>query len=340
MNLSSDYLFEHIYGGLIGQALGDAYAMPAYFRPQDTWDFYEGWINEFMPGPPDHPVHAGLSPGEITDDTQQAMTLIQEILINRKISVDIAANAIIKWYDFIDGDNNSHVGPSSRRACMQLKQGINPHETGILGDTNGGAMRISPIGMINPGNIDQATLDSVTICTPTHFTSVAISGASAVASAVANAMIPDSTIESIIHAAKIGAEEGRKYGNPWLGASISKRIDLAVQIAQEEIDIYKRILNLYDIVGSTLASSESVPSAFGIFVLAEGDPMTCAKYSAALSGDADTVAAMACSIAGAWKGIKSIPGKIINKIEEVNKDYNFSGTSKKMVNFIQERNVR
>lgn len=337
--LDPKYLFEHVYGGLIGQALGDAFAMPAYFKPKDTWDFYGGWINDFLPGPSDHPVHAGLAPGEVTDDTQQAMSIIKEILINKKISVELAAKAIIGWYDLIDGDHNPHVGPSTRKACLQLKGGVDPHETGVLGDTNGGAMRISPIGLINPGNIQQAILDSIIVCTPTHFTSVAISGACAVAAAIATALVPDSSIESIVHSAKIGADEGRKHGNPWLGASISKRIELAVQIVEKESDVYERILALYDIVGSTLATSESVPSALGIFVLAKGDPMTCARYAAALSGDADTVGAMACAIAGSWKGISSIPADIRNTIEKVNKDYDFFGTAKEIVKFIEERNA-
>ena len=340
MDWNSEYLFDHIYGGLIGQALGDAYGMPAYFRPEKTWEYYGGWINEFKPGPSDHLVHAGLVPGEVTDDTQQAMALIQEILQKREISVEVAASAIIKWYDLIDGDNNPHVGPSTRSACLQLKQGADPHKSGTSGDTDGGAMRISPIGLINPGDIEQATRDSAVICTPTHYTAVAISGASAIASAVAEAMTPDSSIESIVQAGKTGAELGRKYGETWLGASIPRRIDLAVEIVREKIDVYQRILNLYDIVGSTLASSESVPSVFGIFVLADGDPMTCARYSAALSGDADTIAAMACAIAGAWKGISSIPPEVIKKLEDVNKDYDFAGTAREMVKYIQERNVQ
>ncbi|NMB63136.1 MAG: hypothetical protein GYA18_12490 [Chloroflexi bacterium] len=337
--MDSKYLFKHVYGGLIGQALGDAFAMPAYFRPQDTWDSYDGWINKFFPGPSDHPVHAGLEPGEVTDDTQQAMSIIKEILVTKKIDVNIAAKAITNWYDAIDGDNNAHVGPSTRKACSQLKSGIDPHESGVMGDTNGSAMRISPIGLINPGNIQQAILDTIVICTPTHFTSIAISGACAVASAVANAMLPHATIQSIIENGKIGADEGRKYGNVWLGASISKRIDLAIQIVEKENDVYEKIIDLYDIIGSTLSPSESVPSAFGIFALAEGDPMTCARYAAALSGDADTVAAMACAIAGAWKGIDSIPTDIKNTIEKVNKDYNFYETAKGIVQFIEERNA-
>jgi hypothetical protein len=31
-------LYQAVLGGLMGQALGDAYAMPASLRPEDTWE--------------------------------------------------------------------------------------------------------------------------------------------------------------------------------------------------------------------------------------------------------------------------------------------------------------
>ncbi len=340
MNFDFDYLFEHIYGGIIGQALGDAYAMPAYFRPEDTWSYYGGWIKEFKPGPSDHLVHAGLKPGQITDDTQQAVFLIREILSTHQVSVEMTVNAILKWYKFIDGDNNPHVGPSSRRAIQSLLSGGDPYKTGEMGDTNGGAMRISPIGLINPGNIDQAIKDSVTVCTPTHATSVAISGGAAIASAVSAAIIPGSSLDSIISAGMKGANEGRRFGNTWLGANIARRINLAVEIVKKKGAVYDKIIDLYDIIGSTLATSEAVPAAFGIFTLAEGDPMTCARYAAALSGDADTVAAMACAIAGSWKGISSFPEKIKNTLEEVNSEYEFHKNALELTKYVLENRIK
>ena len=63
-----------------------------------------------------------------------------------------------------------------------------------------------------------------------------------------------------------------------------------------------RLQELYDVIGATLAISESVPAAFGVLALAGGDLRQTAIYAAALSGDADTIGAMACAIAGAWRG--------------------------------------
>ena len=64
-----------------------------------------------------------------------------------------------------------------------LKAGEDPQLSGVHGDTNGGAMRISPLGLIHPGRPEAAVHDAIIACTPTHFTNVALSGACAVAAA-------------------------------------------------------------------------------------------------------------------------------------------------------------
>lgn len=323
MELES-YLYEQILGGLYGQALGDAWGMPALLRPNQTWNAYNGWINELVPAPPDHPVHAGFVAGQVTDDTQQALALAQAIIADGAVTVEGAAQAIVSWYNQIDGDNSPYVGPSTRRAVSALIAGQDPHLTGLRGDTNGGAMRISPVGLIHPGKPEDAIRDAVTACIPTHFTDVAVSAACAVAAAVAQAMAPDATLEAIIDMAIWGADMGRQQGEPWMGASVARKIDFAVQLASNvNLSERDRIQNLYDLIGSTLAAADAVPCAFGILTLAEGNPVETAILAAALSGDADTVGAIACAIAGAWHGVEAIPAEFIDTLRQANPQYNF-----------------
>lgn len=325
------YIFPHILGGLYGQALGDAWAMPAYLRPHHTWTYYNGWLETLVPAPPDHPVHAGLAAGQVTDDTQQAMALAQAIIAEGKVTVEGSARAIVAWYDQIDGDNSPYVGPSTRRAVAALKTGTDPHLTGLRGDTNGGAMRISPVGLIHPGNPAAAVREAVLACTPTHFTDVAISGACAVAAAIAQAMTPDTTLEEIIGMAVWGAEMGLQYGSPWLGPSVARKINFAVQLATEGgVSEQERLQNVYDMIGSTLATADAVPCAFGVLAMAEGDPIETAIYAAALSGDADTVGAIACAIAGAWRGIDAIPFEHIETLRQANPQYSFEETAEEL----------
>jgi len=320
-------LYDRVLGGLFGQALGDAYAMPAYLHPRDTRENYGEWVEEFYPGPPGHPAHDGLKAGQVTDDTEQAFSLADMIIKDGKVTVSGAARALVNWYESIDGDNSPYVGPSSRRACQALREGADPTTTGNQGDTDGGAMRISPVGLIHPGDPVKAVTDAALACTPSHNTRVAISGSAAVAGAIARAMIPGSTLEEVVQTGIHSASQGEEYGNTWLGASVPRRIELAVKLASSDKDVYNRILDLYDLIGSTLATSETVPCAFGILVLSAGDIMTCAKYSAAVSGDADTVGAIACAIAGAWNGFAKFPADAIQTLEKVNSQFDFRGVA-------------
>lgn len=324
------YIYSHILGGVYGQALGDAWAMPAYFRPDQTWAYHNHhWIDKFVPAPPDHPIHAGFQAGQVTDDTQQAMALAQTIITDGQITVEGAAQAIVDWYDRIDGDQSPSVGPSTRQAVAALKAGTDPNHSGLYGDTNGGAMRVSPIGLIHPGNPEAAVEDAIIACTPTHFTDVAVSGACAVAAAVAQALTPHTTLQAIIEIAVQAAEIGRQQGVPWRGASVARKIDYAVQLATDvSLSELDRIQNLYDLVGSTFSPADAVPCAFGVLAMADGNPVETAIFAAALSGDADTVGAMACAIAGAWHGSEVFLAEHIEILRQANSEYNFEETAK------------
>jgi len=322
------FLYPHILGGLYGQALGDAWGMPAALRPEQTWNRYGGWLETLLAPASDHPVHGGFQAGEVTDDTQQAMSLARAIINDGQVTVEGTARAIMAWYDEIDGDNSPFVGPSTRRAVTALKTGADPHQTGLRGDTNGGAMRISPVGLIHPGDPQAAAEDAVIACTPTHFSDVAVSAACAVAGAIAQALTPNTTLAQIITAAVEAADTGLRRGAPWLGASVSRKIDFAVRLAtdvsQSERD---RLQNLYDLIGSTLAAADAIPCAFGVLAMAQGNPVDTAVYAAALSGDADTVGAIACALAGAWQGIDAIPFDYIKMLRQANPRYDFEETA-------------
>lgn len=323
-------LYDQILGGLYGQALGDAWCMPAMMTPDQTWDRYGGWIDRFLPGADDHIVHAGLPPGRITDDTEQAFMLAAEIIEDRGVTINGSVRAVLRWYDSVGGENCPYIGPSTRRAVQQLRNGVDPLRSGLRGDTNGAAMRVSVVGLIHPGDVVGAAHDAVLQATPTHHTDVAMSGAAAVAGAVAMALRPGAGLDAILGAGIDAAEIGRQRGPAYMGASVARRIELAVAIARKLAEPRARIQELYDLVGSTLATSESVPAAFGVLAMADGDPMQTAIYAAALAGDADTVGAMACAIAGAWRGADAFPEDVRATLRSANPELDFEQTAQRL----------
>ena len=141
---------------------------------------------------------------------------------------------------------------------------------------------------------------------------------------MAQALVPETTLEEIVDEAMRAAEIGRGHGVLWLGASVARKIDYAIQLATDgRFSERERLQNLYDLIGSTLSTADGVPCAFGVLAMAEGHPVRTAMYAAALSGDAETIGAMACAIAGAWHGIDTIPAEHIETLNQANPECDF-----------------
>lgn len=75
---------------------------------------------------------------------------------------------------------------------------------------------------------------------------------------------------------------------------------------------------VYRLVGTSLATQESVPAAFAVLAASPGDPWLACRIAASLGGDCDTIAAMTGAIAGACHGVGAFPGSARQTIDEVN----------------------
>jgi len=330
-------MLNKILGCLYGQALGDAFAMPAQVHPDDTERCF-GWLDSWQAAPADHLVHAGLPAGRITDDSEQAFSIAQAVIDAGSVSLAAAVNGLVSWYDRVDGDNCPFVGPSTRRGLNALKRGDDPRRTGLWGDTNGAPMRIAPIGLLHPGDIEGAVADAAIVCMPTHFTQPAVSGAAAVAAAVAGAMTDEASLEDVIAAGLRGADLGRAHGRRWFGCSVAFKIEGALAIANSPGDKRARLRRIYDEVGATLNVPETVGAAFGLLAMGAGDPKQTAILAANLSGDADTIGAIACAIAGAFAGYDAISADDIAVLENdaVFQSYNVRGIADGLATLIKK----
>ena len=307
-------MLNKILGCLYGQALGDAFAMPAQVHPDDTERCF-GWLDSWQAAPADHIVHAGLPAGRITDDSEGAFSIAQAVIDAGAVTLEAAVNGLVAWYDRVDGDNSPYVGPSTRRGLNALKRGEDPRTTGLWGDTNGAPMRIAPIGLLHPGDIEGAVADTVTVCMPTHFTQPAVSGAAAVVAAVAIAMADGVSLDDVIAAGLRGADLGRAHGRRWFGCSTPFKIEQALMIANSGEDRRRKLRRLFDEVGATLNVPETVGAAFGLLAMGQGDPKETAILAANLSGDADTIGAIACAMAGTFAGFDAIPVEDVAVLE-------------------------
>jgi ADP-ribosylglycohydrolase len=312
-------IFEKAFACLAGLAIGDAMGMPTEFMTPSLISENYGWVQEFVQPLDWHP-HSRMKPGSITDDTGQALAIIHAYTEKGTISPEDVARELVAWADGIPEDElATFIGPSTGKALNAIKAGCSPKESGSSGKTNGGSMRVAPVGIVRYGDQSQAVADAYTSCIPTHNTMVAASGAGAVAAAVAAAMTIDASLDSIIEAGKYGAREGSKNGNWAWGTRLDKRIELADRLVQDADNEKNALELLYNYVGVDMLVAESVATAFGIVRLSDGDPMKACALGANIGGDSDTIAAIAGAICGAWKGMNYIDKQLLGVVLEVNK---------------------
>ena len=339
MNITPDYIesetfLKKVQGCLAGVAVGDAMGMPASsYLPEEIKTRY-GVIDRLLDAPSGHPYHDGFKKGRITDDTELTMIVIDMLLVDGEPTPEGMAKRILRWAEENRLLESGVIGPSTRRAIIELMEGKDPHETGRYGTTNGAPMKISPIGVINVGNREKLLDDVEKVCLPSHGTSVAISSATAVAGAVAEALTPSSDVDSIIREAVLCAELGARQGRPIACPSIPKKIQLAIQLIEKEQDPLKQARILYDYIGTDVSCVSSVPSVFGVFYGSEGDPMRSVITASNLGGDTDTIASMVGGISGAYRGIDAFPVDVVKTVEDES-DLDFSDITGKLIEYMR-----
>ena len=317
-------------GALYGLAIGDALGMPTQMLSRA--EIVRRWgplVPGFEPAPPGHPIAGGMPAGTVTDDTEQAV-LLARLLVKGRGTIDPheLAAALTAWERAMaERGSLDLLGPSTKRAVAAILAGVPPEEAGATGTTNGAAMRIAPVGIALSINTGLSTLvdNVVTASSVTHNTGVALAGAAAVAAAVSAGVSGATVAEATalgIQAARLAAGRGH-----WVaGADVAARIEWATGLvtgraqADWESDLEsdgeaEAAGLIYTLVGTSLATQESVPAAFAVLAAVPADPWRACRMAASLGGDSDTIAAMTGAIAGACHGAGSFPPEAIAAID-------------------------
>jgi ADP-ribosylglycohydrolase len=308
-------------GALYGLALGDALGMPTQSLPRSAIVArYGRLLEEFQPGPPDHPLAAGLPAGTITDDTEQAL-LLATLVVEGGGRVDAAelARRLLAWEDSVRARGSLDLlGPSTKQALSALLAGADVADAGRFGVTNGAAMRIAPVGIatacLDLGVLVDRVVEASRV---THNTGVALAGAAAVAAAVSAGVSGASVAEAVPVAVEAAARAaGRGH---WVAAAdVASRITWAVGLVTGH-DLDAVIGIVYSLVGTSLATQESVPAAFAVLAAAPDDPWLACRIAASVGGDCDTIAAIAGAVGGACHGVGAFPQAARGTVARVNR---------------------
>ncbi len=225
------------------------------------------------------------------------------------------AEALVRWErDMAERGSLDLLGPSTKRAVAAVLAGTPPDEAGATGATNGAAMRIAPVGIaVAPGDLSTLVDHVVMASSVTHNTGLALAGAAAWAAAVSAGISGASTAEATtiaIAAARLAAHRGH-----WVaGADVAARIEWAATLVAGRDEAQAAEL-IYTLVGTSLATQESVPAAFAVLAAVPDDPWQACLLAASLGGDCDTIAAMVGAVAGACHGVTAFPADAIAVID-------------------------
>ncbi len=317
---------DKLGGTLYGMALGDAMGMPAElwsrYRAQK---FFGKKITDFLDGPPENNVACNYARGQFTDDTSQALVLLDSLSATDFVpSVKDIAMRMIAWAEKENAWENNILGPTSKVALANIRDGIEDSTPTDGALSNGSAMRIPPVGcLFHPSQKEQLVDYVYEVSRATHTSDVTIAGAAMIAMGVSSAIVNDdfdAVIEDILQVEDYGYRKGAETFSPRLKERTKIGIQLAKTYAGDEEAFSQK---LYDIVGTGVGIIESVPAAISVAYFAQ-DPNKAGVMCANLGGDTDTIGAMACGICGAFTGMHTIKKEYIEILQKQN-DVDFEG---------------
>lgn len=318
---------EKILGGLLAGAIGDSMGAVTEHTSRRILEQRYGFVTEIIE-PHDWLRSRGHVKGLVTDDFSVAYYSAQPLLrAKQRFSRELAIEGLLKWNE--DPKYCNCAGPTTKVAIARFRGLDVPEakpETVKCNNsrvTNGGAMKSGIVGLFNPGNVDQAIDDTITLCGITHDNTLAMSGACAIAAATAQAFVPGCSYMDLIRAGIYGAEEGYKRSlgvlKPVAGASISKRIALAAEIGLRNQDNPRKAMaEIADVIGAGLYAFESVPAAFGYIAACKGNAMETIYLAVNAGDDTDTVACMVGFVVGAFCSVNALSPAHLKLINEVN----------------------
>lgn len=316
--LNRGNLEDRAHATLCALALGDSMGMPTEFQPPEEIREFYGWVDTILAPDPRHYHYKDMVRAQYTDDTELSLEVLDAIVRNGGISLHTAVDALKTWVRKFDVFHKSYLGPTSKKALEGIFAGGDPVEIGREGTTNGAAMRVTPIGILNAGNPEKAALDAATLCLPTHGSNRAMAGAGAVASAVAEALSDSSTLESVLDAARCGAMIAEKQGYPKDESRLLSLLDEMLKLSEETADDADFLGKVFSRIEYSMDCEDTAAVVLAFFYRCGGDPMHAARLGANLGGDTDTIGALAAAICGAYSGTAKLDMDMIREIEQVN----------------------
>ncbi len=113
---------------------------------------------------------------------------------------------------------------------------------------------------------------------------------------------------------RISLENGAAAG----GASVEKRIRLAIDIGRRGGSPEEIMEELRDLIGTGYAATESIPCAFGILAACPDDLMQAIKMGISICNETSVITSVVGALGGCLYGSKKMPKEWLEVINGVN----------------------
>lgn len=282
-------------GALLGGAMGDAVGFP-----------YEGTVPPYRPiRPLDYPSSGD---GLISDDTELTMALTECLLSQGWLDPNDWAARLVRWLPGGTGKGRATIEGVSRLAAH-----IPWYRAGVRSSGNGAAMRVAPIGLLRWNCPPLRRAEALLSALPTHHDAMAAASAVMMAEAVAYLVVrpvgsvdPELFVETMVRSA-LGMEQPQaERRNP---ASRTTLVDRMREVPGRLGDGPTTAVRDYFYSGAYVL--ESLPTAVWCFLRHPQEPDAALAEALAVSRDADTVAALTGTFAGALNGAAALPQALV-----------------------------
>jgi ADP-ribosylglycohydrolase len=337
-------LVDRAIGALAGAAVGDALG-----GATEGWESHEirdqcgGWVEGVIRSirhqrnvvKPFSPFWKG--DGHVTDDTLMTRVLVRAYAAKRDHldAYDMeryVLPAIVDeptWIPELDREDLLYhrLFLAEKWLVLKLRYGhADPRDAGVGNIVNcGAAMYIAPVGIANAGGPDAAYVEALDL-TGAHQSSYGREAAGVLAAAVAEALHPNATVDSVVAVALRLAKDATR-------SAIEAVTDAAAGLdgwREGGLEVLRTVFAPFDSVGehyaqpaqnaripSRLHAIEEVPIALGLLVATGGDYTETMLGGVNYGRDSDSIASMGGALAGALGS--PVPRRFVEEVGEASK---------------------
>lgn len=355
-------LLSRATGCLTGAAVGDALGGATEgWTPDQIRERWGGWVEGIVPpyhadwrtARPIAPYHKG--DGHVTDDTLMTHLLIEvyEEKGDHLDAYDLATLLVPKliarprWIPELEAEALplQRVFLAEKYLALRLHWAhVDPREAGVGNAVNcGAAMYAAPIGVVNAADPDGAYAEAIDVA-GAHQCSYGREAAGVMAAAVAEAVSPDATVDSVIAAALRLAKDGTRTA---IDAACATAVKIDHWTNGVESGALRDAIRPYDTVADTyrdqglgarrpsrLHSIEELPLVLAFLLIADGDWRDTVLGAVNYGRDSDSIATMGGALAGALGGREAVPTDLVEAVSTASR-LDLIGPARRLVEVTQ-----